>query len=155
MAIAVFALVTLGTSAKVRAEDWMVRIDNKTTDNYEWAKSGGTVSVCLYFGGSGGGFTCSAGKTLHFISNNHDFNFDPDTRPLVQVLIQFSAPNQTDLLVVDQFELWRIDNPGMTLIFSRGVDNTTGHCFSSQSSDFSDSHCSDSTLYPDSLALFP
>jgi hypothetical protein len=129
-----------------------VRLDNKTTDNYDNAKSSGTVVVCVDWEARWAtpqtGSQCATAKKLEVIANNWDFLFELPGRltagQIRKVHIFFQAPGDlSDLLVIDQFEIR--DDTGGSAQHSWGTDNTTGYCFSSDSGDFSNSHCHGTT----------
>ncbi|MDD9942004.1 MAG: hypothetical protein OXU20_13245 [Myxococcales bacterium] len=147
LAMAAFTLVTFGLSTQAHAFStgtYVVRLDNKMTCNYPKAKSGATVEVCLKPFGQPDRARCET-RVLDSISQSHDFFF-VDIRPWHDVFIKIlPGNNDTDLLVIDQFELWYdVPNHGWEVLRTRGVDNQKGECFSSQSSDFSNVHCANS-----------
>jgi hypothetical protein len=146
LAVAAFALVTLGMRTEAHADYVTVRVDNETNpSHYANAKSTGTLKVCIFVDGSATAFQCVY-DVLSFVDHAHNYNFN-DLGPgkdwsnvsKVSFTFQGAKADTDDLLVVDQTELC---TPAGTAERTDGIDNEKGRCFSSDPSDASNSHCS-------------
>jgi hypothetical protein len=154
MAVAAFALVTLGMRAQAHADGVVVRVDNYTNPSgYSNAVSSGTLEVCIYVDGSSTAHQC-INQVLDVIAN-WDYVFNSlgvgrGWQNVSKISFRFHSPGQLDdLLTIDQFEFL---DQYLVLRNSWGVDNETCFCFSSDSGDFSNSHCgSPNTLSNDYL----
>jgi hypothetical protein len=151
LAIAAFALVTLGMRAEAHADtqSWfvIVRVDTQTNpSHYANAASSGTLRVCVDFDTLQ---EVCQDQVLYEARAAWDYQFSnvdlgtPDIHHVTKVWFEFKTPGDIDdLLVVDQLEL-RTEFGYVRA--TSGADNETGHCFSNEAADFSNSHCNGGT----------
>jgi hypothetical protein len=155
LAIAAFALVTLGMSGEAHAGWISVRVDNRNNPTYSNATTDVPLQVCVDYAVAGGPRKnkCAAYQMILNSVGNWDFDINLDDGGTYANVIQIwlTLANTNNLLVVDQVELL---NSAGSVVRTWGNDNSTGWCFSSQSSDSSNSHCDGFTLFPLSRVFF-
>lgn len=159
------AIGALGFAGTAKA-DFVIRVDNFLNPSaYAYASSPDAVEVCVttvaisfnpYQHAING--TWCVSRALTSISGTHDFSFATgglnDYIRISKVSFRINGANQ---LIVDQ---WLVLDPqrGEGAVF--GVDNEFGWCLSTNSADFTDSHCGDFngswltwTLTPEKLLI--